>query len=275
MFNFKKRGVIMKFSLKKQKVGVANYKKEDFDIAYEFSKKLYEEMKDFVKATVLFGSSARKTTSQGDIDVLVIIDDLTVRLTPELTEAYTLITEKIVAETSNLLHITTLKLTAFWEYVRAGDPVIINMLRDGIALLDTGFFEPIQFLLKQGRIRPTHESVWSYFAKAPSTLYNSKWHLLQATVDLYWAVIDAAHSALMKLGEIPPSPEHVADMMQMHMVNKGLIDKKYAETMKKFYLLSKKINHREIKEISGRDYDAYYKEAQDFVYKVREFIEDK
>jgi len=265
----------MKFSLKKQKVGVANYKKEDFDIAYEFSKKLYEEMKDFVKATVLFGSSARKTTSQGDIDVLVIIDDLTVRLTPELTGAYTLITEKIVAETSNLLHITTLKLTAFWEYARAGDPVIVNMLREGIALLDTGFFEPIQFLLKQGRIRPTHESVWLYFAKAPSTLYNSKWHILQATVDLYWAVIDAAHSALMKLGEIPPSPEHVADMMQIHMVNKGLIDKKYAETMKKFYKLSKNINHREIKEISGREYDAYYKEAQDFVYKIREFIEEK
>jgi len=216
----------MKFSLKKQKVGVASYKKEDFDIAYEFSKKIYEEMKDLVKATVLFGSSARKTSSQGDIDVLVIIDDLTVRLTPELTEAYTLITEKIIAETSNMLHITTLKLTAFWEYIRSGDPVIINMLRDGIALLDTGFFEPIQVLLKQGRIRPTHESVWAYFAKAPSTLYNSKWHLLQATIDLYWAVIDAAHAALMKLGEIPPTPEHVADMMQIHMVNKGLISKK-------------------------------------------------
>ncbi len=265
----------MKFNLKKQKISVAEYKKEDFDIAYEFSKKLYEEMKDFVKATVLFGSSARKTASQGDIDVLVIIDDLTVRLTPELTEAYTLITEKIVAETSNMLHITTLKLTAFWEYVRAGDPVIINMLRDGIALLDTGFFEPIQVLLKQGRIRPTQESVWSYFAKAPSTLYNSKWHLLQATIDLYWAVIDAAHSALMKLGEIPPIPEHVANMMQIHMVNTGLIDKKYAVTMRKFYNLSKKINHREIKEISGRDYDSYYKEAQDFVYKIREFIEGK
>ncbi len=265
----------MKFSLKKQKVGVASYKKEDFDIAYEFSKKIYEEMKDLVKATVLFGSSARKTSSQGDIDVLVIIDDLTVRLTPELTEAYTLITEKIIAETSNMLHITTLKLTAFWEYIRSGDPVIINMLRDGIALLDTGFFEPIQVLLKQGRIRPTHESVWAYFAKAPSTLYNSKWHLLQATIDLYWAVIDAAHAALMKLGEIPPTPEHVADMMQIHMVNKGLISKKYADTMRKFYNLSRMINHREIKEISGKEYDSYYKEAQDFVYKIREFIEEK
>ncbi len=140
----------MKFTLKKQKPSVAHYKKEDFDIAYEFSKKIYNEMKDLVKATVLFGSSARKTASQGDIDVLVIIDDLTVRLTPELTEAYTLITEKTIAETSNMLHVTTLKLTAFWEYVRSGDPVIINMLREGIALLDTGFFEPIQFLLKQG-----------------------------------------------------------------------------------------------------------------------------
>jgi len=245
----------MKFNLKKQNVGIVNYKKEDFDLAYEFSKKIYEEMKDFVKATVLFGSSARKTSSNGDIDVLVIVDDLTVRLTPELTEAYTLITEKIVAETSNMLHITTLKLTAFWEYVRAGDPVIINMLRDGIALLDTGFFEPIQVLLKQGRIRPTKESVWSYFA--------------------YWAVIDAAHAALMKLGEIPPSPEHVADMIQIHMVNKDLISKKYAGTMRKFYNLSKKINHREIKEISGKEYDSYYKEAQDFVYKIRELIEDK
>ncbi len=265
----------MKFTLKKQKPGIAHYKKEDFDIAYEFSKRLYKEVTDFVKATVLFGSSARKTASQGDIDVLVIIDDLTIRLTPELTEAYTLITEKLVTEISPMLHITTLKLTAFWEYVRSGDPVIVNMLREGIALLDTGFFEPIQFLLKQGRIRPTHESVWSYFAKAPSTLYNSKWHLLQATIDLYWAVIDAAHAALMKLGEIPPSPEHVADMMQIHMVNKGLIDKKYADTMKKFYKLSKMINHREIKEISGKEYDSHYKEAQDFVYKIREFIEEE
>jgi uncharacterized protein (UPF0332 family)/predicted nucleotidyltransferase len=265
----------MKFTLKKQKPVVFNYKKDDFDIAYEFSKKLYQEMKDLVKATVLFGSSARKTASHGDIDVLVIIDDLTVRLTPELSEAYTIIVEKLVAETSNMLHVTTLKLTAFWEYVRSGDPVIINMLREGIALLDTGFFEPIQFLLKQGRIRPTHESVWSYFARAPSTLYNSKWHLLQATLDLYWAVIDAAHAALMKLGEIPPSPEHIADMIQIHMVNKGIIDKKYAGTMKKFYKLSRMINHREIKEIAGKEYDAYYKEAQDFVYRMRKFIEEK
>ena len=50
-----------------------------------------------------------------------------------------------------------------------------------------------------------------YFGRAPITLRNSKWHLNQATIDLYWAVIDATHAALMKLGEIPPSPEHIPD----------------------------------------------------------------
>ncbi len=265
----------MKFSIKKNHIAPVDYKKEEFDIAYDFSKKIYDEMKEFIKATVLFGSSARKTSSTGDIDVLVIVDDISMRITPELSESYKLITEKVVRDTSNLLHITTLKLTAFWEYIRSGDPVVINMLRDGIALLDTGFFEPLQALLKQGRIRPTHESVWAYFARAPSTLHNSKWHILQATVDLYWAVIDSAHAALMKLGEIPPTPEHVADMMEEHMVKKGYIEKKYANTMRKFYDLSRKINHREINNISGKDYDSYHKEASDFVKKIHNFIEER
>jgi uncharacterized protein (UPF0332 family)/predicted nucleotidyltransferase len=264
----------MKFDIKKNHIASVDYRKEDFDTAYEFSKKIYNEMKDFIKATVLFGSSARNVSSGGDIDVLVIVDDLSIRITPELSESYRLITERIVKDTSSFLHITTLKLTAFWEYIRSGDPVIVNMLRDGIALMDTGFFEPLQALLKQGRIRPTYESVWAYFARAPSTLHNSKWHLLQATIDLYWAVIDSAHAALMKVGESPPTPEHVADMLEQHLVKEGHLQKKDVDTMKKFYSLSRKINHREIKDISGKDYDAYYKEAHKFVQKIHNFIEE-
>ena len=40
---------------------------------------------------------------------------------------------------------------------------------------------------------------------------------MQACVDLYWAGIDAAHAALMAVGAMPPSPEHVPDMMQTHL----------------------------------------------------------
>ncbi len=98
---------------------------------------------------------------------------------------------------------------------------------------------------------------------------------MQATLDLYWAVIDSAHAALMKLDEIPPSPDHVAGMLTQRMVNKNLLDKKYAKTMDKFYNISKKIMHRDIKEISGDEYDKYYTEAFEFVQAMKLFIEGK
>jgi len=164
-------------------------------------------------------------------------------------------------------------LTSFWEYMREGDPVSINILRDGIPLEGKDIFNPLQALLIQGRVRPTKESIWAYFARSPRTLLNSKWHVLQATLDLYWAVIDASHAALMKQGEIPPSPEHVADLLEEKLVKKRLIEKKHADTMTKFYKLMKGITHREIKEISGAEYDKYLKEADDFVKRIQEFIE--
>ncbi len=146
-------------------------------------------------------------------------------------------------------------------------------MRDGVALIDTGFFDPLQMLLMQGRIRPTAESTWSYFVRAPATLQNSKWHIIQATLDLYWAVIDAAHAALMKVGEVPTSPEHVANLLEDRLVRRKLLEPKYPKMMHDFYRLMKGITHREIKEISGREYDHHFMQAQDFVNRVKGFVE--
>jgi len=182
---------------------ITKYPNEDLTIARSFAKRIENEFGNFLKAVVLFGSAARKHTpleTKGDVDVLIVVDDLSIRMTREVVEAYRLIVERTIGKVSTRLHVTSMTITSFWEYVRAGDPVAINILRDGIALKDVGFFAPLQALLIQGRIRPTHESVWVYFGRAPRTLLNSKWHLLQATLDLYWAVIDATHSALMHIG---------------------------------------------------------------------------
>ena len=158
--------------------------------------------------------------------------------------------------------------------MRNGDPIGINILRDGVALIDSGFFEPLQVLLKKGKIRPTSESIWTYYIRAPNTLHNSKWHLLQATLDLYWAVIDAAQAALMRQGEIPPTPEHVADLLEQKLVKKKLLEHKYVTIMRHFYKTMKMITHREVKEIKGEEYDKYYTAAEDFVERMREFVEE-
>src|SRR3989338_8225012 len=267
----------MKFEIhKRQNPNIKNYHPDDMRIAYKFASEMTNEFGNFIRAVVIFGSTARKTkTVNSDLDILVIIDDISTILTPEFTEAYRIVVKKIIFMTSVKLHVISLRLTTFWEYIRAGDPIGINILRDGVAIVDTGFFDPLQALLKRGRIRPTQESIWTYFVRAPNTLHNSKWHIIQATLDLYWAVIDSAHAALMKLGEIPPTPEHVSDLLEEKMVKKGLLEHKYSTIMKNFYKLMKMVTYREIKEIKGDEFDRYYKEADDFVQRIRKFIEEK
>lgn len=262
---------------KKEQVNTRKYIKEDVDIAYSFSKKAYLEFGTFLKAIVLFGSSAKndeRSDKESDIDILLIVDDVTIYLTPEVTETYKIVLERMISEISDRIHITTLRFTSFWDSIRTGDPVSINILREGMPIIDSGFFEPMQRLLQQGRIRPTPESIWTYFSRAPATLYNSKWHIMQATVDLYWATIDAAHAALMKLGEMPPSPDHIADLIQVRMVNENIVDKKYAKHMKEFYDVYKGISHKRIKEISGQEYDRLFNQAEDFIKTMQKIIEN-
>ncbi len=252
------------------------YPTEDFNLAKKFAGQLKRELGDFLISVILFGSSVRKDhTSQSDIDMLVITDDATFTINEAMIETYKIVVDNLVARISPKFHITSMTLTSFWEHTKAGDPVIVNMLRDGVTLIDIGFFEPMQKLLKQGRIRPSPESVWRYYGRSPKTLLNSRWHLLQAALDLYWAVIDSAHAALMHHNEIPPTPEHVADLLDRVFVKHKLLEKKYVDSMNKFYRMSKMITHREIKEVSGPEYERLYLEADEFVRRMRGLIERK
>jgi len=257
---------------------VPKYPSTDYDFARKFAEQMHKELGDFVKAIILFGSTAREEKplyGERDIDVLIIINDLTMILSNEVIQSYRVITESTASKVSKRLHITTLKLTNFWEYVRIGDPIAINMLRDGVPLYDSGFFEPVQQLLFQGRIRPTKEAIWTYFARAPATIHNADWHILQACLDLYWAVVDSAHAALMKLGEVPPTPAHIAGLIDSRLVKAGHVAARYASMMDFFYKLQKKIIHREVQQITGREFDEYKRQAEDFVKTMQKVVEQK
>lgn len=267
----------MKFNVeKRERKNVEKYYSKDIDIARKFASLMYKEFGTLIRGLVLFGSTLRNPSSpKKDIDILIILDDVRIRFSQELVETYRIITEKIVAGVDpQRLHIQSMKFTSFWEYVRAGDPVAVNILRSGVALIDTGFFDPLQILLDQGRIRPSEESIYTYFTLAPASLTRSEQHILTAVVDLYWAAIDAAHAALMKAGEIPPTPEHVADLLERRLVKEGHINRKYADVMRELYLLFKKIIHRDIKSISGKEYDSYLEKTKIFVKGMKKYIDE-
>jgi len=272
----------LKFDLapRKPREFYKTYPKKEYEIATRFAKELYKEFGDFIRGIVLFGSAMQedklKKKKINDIDILVILDDVRVKMGKELTTTYRIITEKTMAKIDpKRLHVQSMTFTSFWEYVRAGDPVAINILRHGLALIDTGFFDPLQALLDDGRIRPSKESVYTYFYLAPSSLHKANQHLLTAGVDLYWACINASHSALMAMGEIPPSPDHVYDMLEEKLVKPKLISQNEANTMRKMYKLFKDITYRKKKELKGTEYDLLRKEAEGYVKKMESFVKKK
>ncbi|NOZ80058.1 MAG: hypothetical protein GXP63_00150 [DPANN group archaeon] len=269
----------MEFPVKKNRSRQDNqsrYHPTHLDTAYRFSGAVHKEMGQLVKAIVLFGATSRRQDHpHGDIDMLVVIDDVSLELNPPMIQTYKIMMAKIIKTVSPKIHLTTLRFATFWDYARAGDPLIINILRDGVAIIDTGFFDPLQRLLYAGQIRPSKEAVWVYYSRAPVTITNAEWHLLQGCIDLYWAVIDAAHAALMSRGKLPPSPDQVAKMIEEELVPKKLAHESHAQTMREFYRLMKMITHRELKTVSGQEFDRYKKEATDFVRDMKRIIERK
>ena len=255
----------------------SKYPKLDRDLARKFAKIVNAELGDLVSALVLFGSAARGSSNKSsDIDILIVTDDVHINMNKELVETYRIIIQKAVAKVNpDRLHIQTLPLTTFWEYVRAGDPVAVNILRDGIALIDKGFFDPLQILLLNGRIRPSGESVHTYMNMAYSSLNRSKSGLDNAIVDLYWATIDAAHAALMSVGEVPTSPSAVADMIDEKLVKQKYVTKKYSDIMRHMYEVSKRIMKRELSSLDGKTYDRYLKHTEDFVEAMKKVVNRK
>lgn len=249
---------------------------ESYKVAYNFADKVFKKFPGIIKTIVLFGSVAKATlTKASDIDVLVVVDDTTLTPSRRFIDWYNTEVIGIVQQIDPRIHLTTVTLTTFWENIKVGEPVAINILRYGISLIDTGFFEPLQMLLKQGRIRPTEEAIENALMRVPGHMIRAKGRMLAAVIDYYWAMIDSAHAALMKHDQVPPSPEYVEKLLETTFVNKGLLNKKYVSYFHELWQTSKAIVHGELTRIGGSDYDGYQRMAEEFENEMKKLIQKK
>jgi hypothetical protein len=256
-------------------------------VVKRFSDAIRKELGTLVKSVVWFGSAVRGGFAPGkkslggtaffgsDIDVLIILDDMVSILTPEVVTAYRVVTEKTAARISKRMHITTMPLTKFWDYSLKGDPILINMLRDGIAAFDTGCFGMAQKMFSSKTLAPGKEVVWIYLARGPMSISNANWNMKQAVIDLHWAVTDAAHSALLHYGIVPDTPEHLVPLLKHHLVSKGLMKKKDLSVVSEFTNVGKMLMSGEVNKVSGDNFDRYRKEADSFLHVVKELLSDK
>ncbi|MCW1301262.1 MAG: nucleotidyltransferase domain-containing protein [Candidatus Nanoarchaeia archaeon] len=235
-----------------------------------YTASILEKFKHYIKAVVIWGSSRtgigkRKSS---DIDVAVIVDDTDVQRMsrPELKERLFQHLYERARPISKRIHPQPYLLSEFLEYVREGNPVICNILRDGLPVYDVGFFLPLQRSLISGNIRPTKECIDKHMSIAFDLLDLVENVVTEKlTYDLEQAIVSSAQAVLMELGYRPPAPNEVVSFLREFMLPRKLIDEELVGIAEEIISLYKSVEHRERKRVSGREIEEYFTKAKKFV----------
>ncbi len=251
--------------------------RKEVDIAMDFATKVYENFDKMIKSIVLFGSSAKQVaTSDSDIDIIIIIDDVSIKWDTELIAWYREELGKVIQNNpyKKSLHVNTVKLSTWWEDVKKGDPIVVNILRYGQPLIDYGgFFSPLKILLQQGKIKSTPESIYTLLQRAPNHMARARTSLLGVVDGLYWACVDSAHAAIISANIDPVSPEHIGDILFSEFVDNKLLNKNTANFYNEIHDLQKQIIHGKPTDIQGDQIDELIQNTDEFISEMAELVD--
>jgi len=252
--------------------------KSESKIAMDFAVKVFKKYDKMVKSVVLFGSSVKQTSTAGsDIDIIIILDDVSINWDQELIAWYREELDRLLRRNpyQKSLHINTIKLSTWWEDLMKGDPVVINILRHGESMIDlAGFFEPLKYLLLKGKIKSTPEAIYNCLQRAPQHILRSKVAELNSIEGLYWAMVDSAHAALIAADVPPASPEHVSVDLKETFVNKGKLKMKYVLWYRDLLILHKKIAHGGINDLKGVEIDMWQDRTEEFMRTMAQLVNE-
>jgi len=242
-------------------------KKEIFKKAEVFKKELLKKYKDLVKTVFVFGSYLRDDfTKESDLDILILLDDTKMLITPEFKNRVTQDAYEIAKKTDPLLHVQPAwTVTEFWDMVRLSHPLLHTVLRDGWALYDEGFFIPIKKLLERGKIPATIEAVEMLIASAPQKIERAKSvKLYQVTEDCYGAMLNSSQAVLMYLGKPVPDPKNTPKAVKEYLVDTKILSAKYYTMLEAVIKFRKDVEHKHVKDITGAEVDKWLAKAEDY-----------
>jgi len=237
----------------------------------KLKEKILKKYGEMVKCIVVMGSLARgELKSTSDVDLFVVLDDTKREIPVKERQGIDDEIEKMAKEIDPRISIQpSYTLTEFWEYARICHPIIYNFIKEGVALYDAGFFMPVKRLLNKGKIPMTREAIESYMEDAPKKLMRAKTvKLLMLAEDCYYAMLNTAQAVLMFMGVEPPVPSKAYDTVMKYLVEPGILEPEYAEWLKGIIEIRKKIEHKELMDVTGTFVDEWIEKAEKFVDKM-------
>jgi len=222
--------------------------KEVFAKVVKFTNEARKQYGDLIKTVLIFGSATKGTMVKGsDADVFVILDDTATKGSEDLEKINSQL--YLIAHELKDLHIQTHTLTEFWQWLRMGSPELVNFLRYGLVVYDTGFIKPVQRMLQMGLLPPSEETITLKARTADIRYKKIKADIKSMIFELRYTMLDAVQAVVMYYYKKQPDYKAAPEFLEKLVAEKKL-EKEYIEKFKELDKLWKDIDHKEIKEVT-------------------------
>ncbi|MCS7123590.1 MAG: nucleotidyltransferase domain-containing protein [Candidatus Aenigmarchaeota archaeon] len=210
-----------------------------------FSDEVRRKFGDTIKGILIFGSAAKgemKKTS--DIDVFVIVDDTATKGTETTDKIISQL--HLVAAQHGSIHIQTALLTEFWNWIKMGSPELVNYLRYGYPIHDSGFIKPTQRMLYLGLIPPSEETISLKAKSSQIRMKKIEQDMKNMVFDLRYAAFDMIQSTIMHIFKYQADYKDARKYLEK-MIQENKITKEDLENFEKLDKLWKDLDHGVIK----------------------------
>ena len=266
----------------KQKVNLKESQKEKIELAQitaikDYCSHILDRFKPVIKSIWLLTSNDFEKTN--DMTAVIIFDDLT--SVEDLSRDQLTVVADIASKSAKDKHKVTIhnsyyNLTEYWDFIRHGNPVTYQEIRDGIPVYDpSGFFVPLKKLLKAGRIPGTKESMRELIGNAPLRIKRVKQKfMLNVLEKIYSAVVDAGQAPLIVAGFSPPAQKMVASTLDSVFVKKKMLEPEYVRYIDEIVKTWKDYEHGKIKVITGEQLDKMLEHAGRFIRRMEALMDE-
>lgn len=187
--------------------------KELYAKIVQFTNLARKQYGDIIKSVLIFGSAARGTMVKGsDADIWVILDDTATKTSEDLEKVNTQL--YLIAHELKDIHIQTTLLTEFWQWVKMGSPELVNYLRYGLPVYDSGFIKPIQRMLQMGLLPPSEETIALKARAAEARLKKIKIDIKSMIFELRYTMLDIVQSVVMYFYKATPDYRAAPDYIE-------------------------------------------------------------
>jgi len=214
----------------------------------KFTNEARKQYGDIIKCVLIFGSAAKGTMKKtSDIDTWVVLDDTATKSTDDLDKVNTHL--YLIAHELKDVHIQTTTLTEFWQWVKMGSPELVNFLRYGLPIYDTGFIKPVQRMLQMGLLPPSEETIKLKAKASEMRLKKIKLDIKSMIFDLRYTATDIIQSVVMYYYKAQPDQKAIPEFLEK-LIKEKKLEKQYLDKYEELNKLWKDIDHKITKKVT-------------------------